>query len=413
MTGKSRPTSGSQRAPATPVPLKADPPPAPKSPAPTPKRAQEQPTASEQLRVQVDDLLDKAEENVRTLNELAAEPADAEESNVDPTPDQPRPSAEEPVPSFGDDLDGPTPVPATPTDSSEPVDQVESRGGASQEDAETEKFEADDVTAEEFIEESSLDDPVDPAVLQSQVDAILAESGHVVESLPDATEANAGESLKVESEAPADGLTEPIEEEAGAAESMQGAPAESSAGADRAADSASSSPDEQEEKIDIAAVDAVIADAAQRAMEQDDLDGSDPTVERSQPDDEQPAAGQAAQSQVAPPGAVRKGGNVSMRDNPPPRPPAAAPKPADAERAPEKAEPARDTPSGRSTQPAAATLDPSLKARLLRLTLQGLARLNAPWHSWPPVTRYALLGLTAANLVFAAAAYVLLIKRWL
>jgi hypothetical protein len=59
------------------------------------------------------------------------------------------------------------------------------------------------------------------------------------------------------------------------------------------------------------------------------------------------------------------------------------------------------------------SLDPRLQARAKRVLLKGLSSLNAPWHTWPMTTRYAVLGLTAVNLIFALATYFILLKRWL
>jgi len=45
--------------------------------------------------------------------------------------------------------------------------------------------------------------------------------------------------------------------------------------------------------------------------------------------------------------------------------------------------------------------------------LQGMAVLNTPWKGWSSSMQKAVLALTFVNVVLAAAAYFVLLRRWL
>ncbi|MCC6909988.1 MAG: hypothetical protein IT430_18795 [Phycisphaerales bacterium] len=355
MAGKSRPTSG--KSPAAPVPLKADGPPSHK-PAPRPSNAPapqtvEPPVQSPneaQVEAQVEALLDEAEQQVQAMSELVGDAPPPQSTPVDESPQNPAP-----------------PDPAA----------VDKPASAAAEAANVEESPAS---------APPLDDPVDPAALQSQVDAILAEAGHAAgvddaEDLPSAAP-------EIEDDFPA-----------------------------AAAPSGNDAVDAAAPPMDIAAVDAVIADAAQRAMEQDEF-------ETGAGDEAVAMAGAASPADSAErvdgesPRRVVKSGDASMRrvkPNSNRRSTGAA----DLDGGFAKSDgPRRDSAAQQErealveTPTASEPPDSRWRARAVRAALRGMAAMNEPWSRWTPPTRYVVLAFTVLNITLAGVAYIIVLSRW-
>lgn len=380
MGKKSRPTSG-QQSPAAPVPLKADPPPQP--PAPVRSGGDEK-----AIGAQVDALLDQAEQQVRTMTELVNDSA----------PEQsPRDAAEKTAQE-----------PAAP-ESASPESQQESTPAEAGEPEQP---------------QPALDGPVDPEALQSQVDAILAEAGHHTGPTLATPSDDPDENLETEIDAGSDRDTETAIQTGAPQNDASPAPGSDSTD-EAAADEQDDDPLNDPPQIDLAAVDAVIADAAQRAMEEDDFEvgsargiGDDQTIDPPVTSPAPTAAANAADP--APPPApkrklVVKGGDASMRRDKSKR---RRPSVSDLDGHPSAASvEERDSIESDDPQPHTSVEDEQpevrLRARVARFTFRQMAAMNAPWHSWTVQTRYAVLGITFLNIALAAVAYFILLRRWI
>ena len=297
--------------------------------------------------------------------ELDATPPVAEVPDVAPAPDQEASSAD-PV----DDLDA------------EPIVAVDTAAPAAADEERVEPASGEQVS-EDTIE------PLDTDALQSQVDAILAEATQVTESdenEPLADSSSTPDSLDVETPPPTAAGSEPAAE------------------------------------VDLASVDAVIADAAQRALDEDDFETGDPGRDVAPEPGRAPVV--ATASTPAPPATPRpelvpKGGDKSMRrekprpvrlsvsdsrlDGDPPPTPVQVPKPV--------APTPREEPSWLRTFLFQTT--PRLAKQAADPTLRCMAVLNSPWKSWSPSTRKAIMAITCVNIVLAVGAYYVLLRRWI
>lgn len=167
--------------------------------------------------------------------------------------------------------------------------------------------------------------------------------------------------------------------------------------------------------MDIAAVDAVIADAAQRAIEQDDFETSGSAAPREAVSPTESTEREGAES----PRRVVKGGDASMRRV---KPKESRRKSGDADLDGEFARPNEQRSDSAAAQerealvesPAASEPpDPRLRARATRAALRGMAAMNEPWSRWTPPTRYMVLAFTLLNITLAGVAYIIVLSRWL
>lgn len=407
MGKKSRPTSGQHQAPAAPVPLKPDP------PAPGAIESADS-TPVEGIEAQVDALLDQAQHQVQSMSELVNESA-RDDSPVD-VPAQETAEAEEPAssrsPTAAVEVDTLAALiaekaaakPAAVQDATEePGASAAALETPAPATADSESAPALDVN--EIADDTDDTEPLDTEALQSQVDAILVEAGHLAEPRESESQPHDSEFDPRSTSDHLDGAAAPLKE----------------------------APGEAATEADLASVDAVIADAAQRALEADDFesigagpDGGDhPSLAPAAPASRTASTAQAAPvpalAPAAPPrrAAVVKGGDASMRREKPKKTrPSAADAGLDGNLRPPAAEspeaPAPPLPGAESSswlRPLLARTAPGLRARIAEGTLQTLATMNSPWKSWSPATRKAILAITFVNMVLAVGAYVVLLKR--
>ncbi len=394
MGKRSRPTSG-QQTPAAPVPIKT-------SPAPTPAS---NPADESAIEAQVESLLDQAERQVQTITnlvsedsaELPSEPTDHHDAEdaADSLPDQAASAAEQPHPTA-----------AASAGESEPTEPV-------------------------------TEGPVDTAALQNQVDAILAQAGHPAG--PTLVAQKDGEAFGAEVEAAAEPSMDAQPESDPSSNTGDGDAAtardESASAADLSTGQSTEDPQPTPvaPEIDLAAVDAVIADAAQRAMEEDEFEsglaGSTQDAQTIDPPVTPPASREACEPEsehvptapaAAPPPApkrklVVKGGDASMRREKPKKRPPARDRDLDGEFPTAPIE-ERDSTESDDDQPLLSSQedqdDLTLRSRVTRFTFRQMAAMNAPWHSWTKQTRYAVLGITFLNVLLATVAYYILLRRW-
>lgn len=376
MAKSSRPPS-KNKPPAAPVPLSAPASePAPRTPAasaaPPPASAAPVVAAApaEPIEQQVEALIDQAQQQAREIADLAT-PSASGEATDEAAPGHPLSPEGEPTPNDSPSAPGAPAATAAVTDVARAADAGD---GSTPDSAESPAADPAEATPA-----APADQPVDPVALQSQVDAILSEAGYPVDGEAEAA-TDASESDAEEKPSP-DG-------ESGAAP-------------------------------DIAEVDAVIAEAARLALEDDSFGAAetDRGAAARGPDGAELRAADASR-----PKAVPKGGDVSMRRDKRQRRvqkgadldgefPCAAPvAPAEA---PADVEGGDDDSLEFALPPTevAAPAGSGWKQRLHRGTLSLLAAANAPWHAWPPITRAAVLALTIGNGLLALIAFAVVLRR--
>ncbi len=271
---------------------------------------------------------------------------------------------------------------------------------------------------------AATEEPIDPVALQKQVDAILEEAGHFVDE-------PAGEADEDDAAASPLGAGAPVTATATVATPAASAlqdPARAVGPAQTDDEVGRSGVDTT--PVDLAAVDAVIADAALKALEEDvePADEATPSVgampaPRTGAGVGPTVAASAAASSGVPAVSrkpVVKGGDASMRRGKKKRvaPDSdldgdfARPSPEPEPSAEESAVPTEPAPM---PEPGGNVASSSPRApivqRLGRFALTGLAALNAPWHTWPLLTRYAVLALTLGNVLLAAIAFTVVLSR--
>ncbi len=365
--------------PAAPVPLAAPAAtPAPQRPdnARTGSAASGDDQGAAPIEQQVEALIDHAQQQAQAIADLAA-PSGSDETSGEAAPNQPPPSEEATMAGDSQSAPGAPRVNAAPTDAA---------GAAADAKAQSPSPPAADPPAETATDSTAPapEEPVDPAALQSQVDAILSEAGYP----PD------GEGTAVDPE-------------------------------DSSGDEEALTPPEVAEptSADLSEVDAVIAEAAQRALEDDAFEvGQGAHQSASAPSG--PAApapsAPAAAADAGRPKAVLKGGDASMRrdkrqrrvqqgtdlDGDLLRPAPVAPT---GDPTASSDDDVIDFASSATTAEDAKEAD--WKIRLCRSTLHLLALANAPWRNWPPITRAAVLALTIGNGLLALVAFTVVLRR--
>ncbi|MCL4198751.1 MAG: hypothetical protein KJZ69_14785 [Phycisphaerales bacterium] len=370
MAKSSRPPSKS-KPPAAPVPLSTPASePAPRSPvAAAPVATSAAPV--EPIEQQVEALIDQAQQQAQAISDLANSSASGEAIGG-ATPGHPLSSEGEATSNDSPSAaGGPAVATATATD----VGRAADGGGGSPSNS----AESPAANSAEATPAAPADQPVDPVALQSQVDAILSEAGYPIdgeaEAATDASESDAAEKPSPDGES-------------------------------RAAP-------------DIAEVDAVIAEAARLALEDDSFGAAeaDRGAAARGPDRAELRAADASR-----PKAIPKGGDVSMRRDKRQRrvqkgadldgefPGAASIAPAEA---PADVDGGDDDSLEFALPPTevAAPAGSGWKQRLRRGTLSVLAAANAPWHAWPPITRAAVLALTIGNGLLALVAFAVVLRR--
>lgn len=365
----------------------------PSSPAPAQRPPQPPAASPEPIEEQVDALLDQAQQQVKTMAELT----NAEE----PKSDGPESASAAPL-----QAGTASPQPESAASSSEPAATAPTSPvpvEGSSDPTEPQPDSATEASAEVSDESSppqpvaSADAPVDPAALQSQVDAILAEAGYPV------GEAMVNAQVPPEDEAPED-----------AARPSSGAEVENEPARDEAPT-----------RVDLSEVDAVIADAAERAMEEEDFDSSAAEPSEATGPAALPAAGAkagpAGAAAPARPKAVKKGGDASMRREKRKRKPPDVDLDGDfTSTAPLTATPddraddsAEESNEDLTFEPVASVESPpeGWIEMIRRHAMTTLSLANSPWHTWSVVTRCAVLAVTIGNGLLALIAFVVVLRR--
>lgn len=374
MAKSSRPPS-KNKPPAAPVPLSAPASePAPRTPAASAAPVAASAALVEPIEQQVEALIDQAQQQAREIADLA-NPSASGEATGGATPGPPLSPEGEATPDGSPSAAGGPAVTAATAATATDVGRAADGGGGSTSDS------ADSPAANsaEATPAASADQPVDPVALQSQVDAILSEAGYPIDG---------------EAEAATDASESDAEEKPSPHGESGAAP-------------------------DIAEVDAVIAEAARLALEDDSFGAAeaDRGAASRGPDGAELRAADASR-----PKAIPKGGDVSMRRDKRQR------------RVQKGADLDGEFPGAAPIAPAAALADvdggdddslefalpptevaaPAVsgwKQRLRRGTLSVLAAANAPWHAWPPITRAAVLALTIGNGLLALVAFAVVLRR--
>lgn len=369
MAKSSRPPS-KNKPPAAPVPLSTPASePAPRTPAASAAPVAASAAPVEPIEQQVEALIDQAQQQAQAISDLANSSASGEAIGG-ATPGHPLSSEGEATSNDSPSAAG-GPAVATATD----VGRAADGGGGSPSNS----AESPAANSAQATPAASADQPVDPVALQSQVDAILSEAGYPVDG---------------EAEAATDASESDAEEKSSPHGESGAAP-------------------------DIAEVDAVIAEAARLALEDDSFGAAeaDRGAASRGPDGAELRAADASR-----PKAIPKGGDVSMRRDKRQRRvqkgadldgefPGAAPiAPAEA---PADVDGGDDDSLEFALPPTevAAPAGSGWKQRLRRGTLSVLAAANAPWHAWPPITRAAVLALTIGNGLLALVAFAVVLRR--
>lgn len=372
MAKSSRPPS-KNKPPAAPVPLSAPASePAPRTPAASAAPVAASAAPVEPIEQQVEALIDQAQQQAREIADLA-NPSASGEATGGATPGPPLSPEGEATPDGSASAAGGPAV--TAAAAAADVGRAADGGGGSPSDS----AESPAANSAEATPAASADQPVDPVALQSQVDAILSEAGYPIDG---------------EAEAATDASESDAEEKPSPHGESGAAP-------------------------DIAEVDAVIAEAARLALEDDSFGAAEADRGAAA---RGPGGAESLAADASRPKAIPKGGDVSMRRDKRQR------------RVQKGADLDGEFPGAAPIAPAAALADvdggdddslefalpptegtapvgSGWKQRMRRATLSLLAAANAPWHAWPPITRAAVLALTIGNGLLALVAFAVVLRR--
>ncbi len=345
----------------------------PEAPAPEASESAEA-LPVEKIEAQVDALLDQAQQQVQSMSELVGEPA-----SDDPI--------EGGAPQGAAALDAPPPSTAPPEQSR--ADPPAVAAGA------VYRGSPAPIVRKNVAEAIG---PLDTDALQSQVDAILADASQV--AMPPESESHTGPQPPPD---PPDTQT------------PGPAVAASQPGAE----------------VDLASLDAVIADAAQRAMEEDEFGAIDPSrrdgdaprpTASATPAGGTPPAPATAPAASAPTAAPRREPVAKGGDAPPRRemPAPARPRACDIDLDGDFPAPAVKAPAPPAPSPAekaswlrtALSWSDPLRGIVAGSALRALTVINSPWKKCSPSTQKAVLALTFVNVVLALGAGYVLLRRW-